>query len=115
MPGFCVKCHCQSCRVSSGGLFSVNLPVPTKDLTINGTPKVYVDKDTTSGKPVYRNFCGDCGCAIVSTTEAEGHAIGYVKGGLFTKAGIDLPPPGAEVFWHRREKWEKPTDGVELH
>ncbi|KAE9965025.1 hypothetical protein EG328_009013 [Venturia inaequalis] len=84
-----------------------------KDISVHGTPKVYVDKDTSSGKPVHRNFCGDCGCAIVSTTELEKHQTGYVKGGLFTKAGIALPPPGAEMFWHRREEWEKPTDGVE--
>lgn len=51
--------------------------------------------------------------AILSTAEAEDNKTGYVKGGLFTKAGIELPPPGAEIFWHRREKWERPTEGVD--
>ncbi|TID13327.1 hypothetical protein E6O75_ATG10187 [Venturia nashicola] len=113
MPDICVKGHCQSCRVSSGGLFSAIFPVLMKDMTIHGKPKVYVDRDTTPGKPVNHNFCADCGCTILSTTESENHETGYVKGGLFTKAGFALPPPGAEIFWHRREKWEKPTEGVE--
>jgi hypothetical protein len=51
--------------------------------------------------------------AILSTLEVEDHKTAYVKGGLFTKNGIELPPPGAEVFWNRREKWEKPTEGIE--
>ena len=50
--------------------------------------------------------------AILSTTESEEQKIAYVKGGLFTKSGIELPPPGAEIFWNRREKWEEPTKGV---
>lgn len=50
--------------------------------------------------------------AIFSTAEAEDHKTAYVKGGLFTKNGTELPPPGAEIFWHRREKWEEPTSGI---
>ncbi|KUJ09848.1 uncharacterized protein LY89DRAFT_690244 [Mollisia scopiformis] len=111
-PGSCVKCHCQGCRASSGGLFSVNLPIPRKDVKVNGTPKIYQDGETMSGKAVHRNFCGDCGCAVFSTAEVEDHKTAYVKGGLFTKNGIEIPPPGAEIFWHRREQWEEPTAGI---
>jgi hypothetical protein len=135
--------------------FSVNLPIPRDEITITGTPKVFLDNDTSSGKPVHRNFCGECGwcvflscpllsshyfpfpispsfhpgafkyctaskprakltfpSAILSTTEAESHKMAYVKGGLFTKQGIALPPCKMEVFWHRREEWEVQTEGV---
>lgn len=50
--------------------------------------------------------------AIFSTTEAEDHKTAYVKGGLFVRKKVGLPPPGAEIFWHRREKWEETTTGI---
>ncbi|KAF8862643.1 hypothetical protein BDZ45DRAFT_181033 [Acephala macrosclerotiorum] len=69
-----------------------------KDMKVIGMPKIYKDQDALSGKPVHRNFCGDCGCAILSTAEAEDHKTACVKGGLFVKNGTGLPPPGAEIF-----------------
>ncbi len=50
--------------------------------------------------------------AILSTAEVEEHKTAYVKGGQFAKNGVELPAPGVEIFWHRREKWEEPTKGV---
>lgn len=35
--------------------------VPEADAIVSGNPKVYEDKDTDSGTPVNRWFCGDCG------------------------------------------------------
>lgn len=32
--------------------------------------------------------------------------IPFVKGGLFIKSGVELPPPGSELFWRNHEKWE---------
>jgi hypothetical protein len=36
----------------------------------------------------------------------------FVKGGLFAKTGVELPPPGYEVWWKKREKWELPAVGA---
>jgi hypothetical protein len=44
----------------------------------------------------------------------ENPDVAYVKGGLFTKLGVELPPVGAHGFWRRRERWEKPQEGAKL-
>lgn len=51
--------------------------------------------------------------AIMSVV-AENPDIAYVKGGPFAKVGVELPPPGAHVWWKRREKWERPQEGAQL-
>jgi hypothetical protein len=48
------------------------------------------------------------------TIVSENPQIAFLKGGLFAKSGVDLPPPGKQQFWRRAEKWEKPLEGVEL-
>jgi hypothetical protein len=40
--------------------FSICLAMPTKDITVKGTPKIYNAK-AASGNSVDRHFCGDCG------------------------------------------------------
>lgn len=45
---------------------------------------------------------------------SENPDIAYVKGGPFAKAGVPLPPPGAHVWWKRRENWEVAQEGVKL-
>jgi hypothetical protein len=46
-----------------------------------GTPKVYADNDTTSGKTVHRSFCGDCGSALWSNPDS-------VPGRSVVKVGV---------------------------
>lgn len=38
----------------------------------------------------------------------------FVKGGLFCKQGVELPPPRAEVFWKRHEAWETPAKNARV-
>jgi len=106
--------------------FAVNLPTPTKDITINGEPKVHSDV-AMSGNNADRHFCSDCGsyvliselcvpdltfCSPIMTIIRQRPEISVLKGGLFAKFGIDLPAPGREQFWRRAEKWEKTHEGV---
>lgn len=65
VPPFSELCHCLACRASSGFLFFVSLPMPTKDVVIEGTPKAYVDKDTDSRHIARRHFCGNCGSYVL--------------------------------------------------
>jgi hypothetical protein len=105
--------------------FAVNLPTPTKDITIEGQPKIHSDI-AMSGNTADRHFCSDCGsyvlnsdfCATLTfrspimTVIRQRPEISVLKGGLFAKFGVDLPAPGREQFWRRAEKWEKPHEGV---
>lgn len=57
-PGYC---HCANCRRQSGARGSYVMLVDDNDFTVEGKPKDYLDKETDSGTPLHRYFCGDCG------------------------------------------------------
>ena len=38
----------------------------------------------------------------------------FVKGGLFPKMGIAIPPPAVQLFMKRCEKWEIPFEGAKV-
>lgn len=65
---------------------SLNLKVSPRDVTVTkGTPKVYADDSTRSGKPMARSFCGDCGSPLWSDPSAAPDAR-YLKVGVLDDA-----------------------------
>jgi hypothetical protein len=59
-------CHCRNCRRVAGGIFGANLSIEADKVEIVGKEhmKEYVDRDTTSGVPMGRWFCGGCGTYV---------------------------------------------------
>lgn len=103
-PLLVAQCHCRNCQKQSGSAFSVNLMLPEKDLDLKGTLKVYADRKTTSGKPVHRGFCPECGSPIKSD-------VASIQGYVFVKAGTldDLMwtwlKPTTQIFCDSRQPW----------
>lgn len=69
-------CFCKCCVRGGGSLCSLNAVIPAgKDgLTFTSDAKegdlnVYLDKETSSGKPMQRKFCGSCGSPLLSVPE----------------------------------------------
>lgn len=85
-----VACHCTRCRRQSGAAYSVNLVVTTPSMTVTGDLSVFEDRDTSSGSPVMREFCGACGSPIRSLITAN-PAIIAVKAGTADDAGTFAP------------------------
>lgn len=56
-------CHCRNCRKVAGGIFGANLAIESEKVNIFGKEhlKEYIDRTTTSGTPMARCFCQDCG------------------------------------------------------
>lgn len=56
-------CHCNNCRRVAGGIFGANLAIEAKKVEIQGQDSLtaYMDSDTTSGTPMARSFCSNCG------------------------------------------------------
>lgn len=57
-------CHCANCRKVAGSYVASNLLIEQEKVKIedrDGTLKVYEDKETLSGNPVYRSFCSKDG------------------------------------------------------
>lgn len=79
-PAMVAICHCKECQKQSGSAFSVNVGVPTASLSISGSGISVFESTGTSGQPVRRRFCSQCGSSMVS--EAEAYAgLSFLKAG----------------------------------
>lgn len=81
-----VACHCRSCQRQSGSAFSIVVVVPRDSLAIEGTLKTFDDRGT-SGQPVYRRFCPECGSPVLTDTpSAKAQGVIFIKGGTADEA-----------------------------
>lgn len=104
-----VACHCLRCQRQSGSAYSVNLLISPAVMTIVGVPSVFYDADTSSGMPVLREFCSDCGSPIRSVLKANPDIIA-VKAGT-----LDNPEPyapRAHVFTRSKLQWVELAAGT---
>lgn len=70
---------------------SLNLKTEVDKVKITkGTPKVYDDNKTDSGKGIKRNFCGNCGSALFSDPDG-------MPGVRFLKVGSLNDPKGIKL------------------
>ncbi|WP_312127339.1 GFA family protein [Brevundimonas sp.] len=103
-------CHCTSCRKQSGSAYSVNLVVLSNAMEVTGELSSYIDNDTESGKPVVREFCGQCGSPIRSRPEATPQ-IAVVKVGT-----LDAPAafaPKVHIWTRSAVPWAAiPEDAI---
>ncbi|CAF0911203.1 unnamed protein product [Adineta steineri] len=101
-------CYCKNCRQTGGCLASYNLYLSEKDVTIEGQPKIYEDKNTDNGTKLQRAFCGNCGSPIcLKNPKLAG--LMAVRLGMFD----ELPKPGMVLYCKSRPNWIKPIDGVQ--
>lgn len=95
-------CHCTRCRRQSGSIYSVNLLVSPADMAITGELKVFEDRDTSSGAPVMREFCGECGSPIRSVLGANPDMVAVKVG---TLDDPDAFAPNLHVFTRSKIAW----------
>jgi hypothetical protein len=67
-PAFSGLCHCRNCQRFTGSSFEAVVAYPSDAVSIQGELKTYQDTGD-SGKPVYRNFCPNCGSGIMAEAE----------------------------------------------
>ncbi|MEM7569127.1 MAG: GFA family protein [Pseudomonadota bacterium] len=78
-PLMCGICHCKNCQRQAGSAFSILIGVPKAAVVLEGTLKTYVDT-ADSGKPVYRQFCPDCGSPLFSDVP-DAPEMRFIKAG----------------------------------
>jgi hypothetical protein len=101
-------CHCTNCRAQSGAAFSVNIVAKSREVAVEGPIKTFEDKATASGKPVLRQFCGECGSPIQSVITAN-PAIVALKAGTADAPGDHAPT--IHVWTQSKLPWiEIPTN-----
>ena len=105
-PKMTAICHCRSCQKAGGGGYSVIVAVPTDSITLEGVPRSYATVGT-SGQPVTRRFCSDCGSPLF--TEAAAFAgLSFIKGG-----SLDDPSwlePTLHIWCESAQPWDTIPD-----
>ena len=77
-------CSCPNCRKATGSLIGAETMVPSSTLTIltgKEEIKTYTDKDTESGTPMERQFCGRCGSQLFVVTPLLEGCVSVFAGG----------------------------------
>lgn len=124
-------CHCANCRKVSGSVVSANLIMEEEKVDIkdrDGTLKVYEDKATNSGNPVYRYFCAVDGKWVVLLEESccsRGLVADFVASPVMSKVDAlpgkaiiklgmmpVIPTPEMESFALHKHTWFKKPEGV---
>ncbi|MFO1158447.1 MAG: GFA family protein [Reyranellaceae bacterium] len=100
-PVMSAICHCKNCQKQAGTAFSVIVAVPKPALSVSGTLKSYADKGD-SGKPVYRNFCPDCGSPVTTIVDAIPDLV-FIKAG--TLDDTSTLKPTMEIFCSSAQPW----------
>ncbi|CAF1338463.1 unnamed protein product [Adineta ricciae] len=77
-------------------------------VTIQGEPKIYLDKDTKSGTTVRRAFCGNCGSPMFGKNPNFAGLMA-IRLGCFDQ----LTKPGMVLFCKDRPQWDKSIDGTQ--
>ncbi|OQE11951.1 hypothetical protein PENFLA_c067G08953 [Penicillium flavigenum] len=96
-------CHCDCCKRSGGGAFSVNYFVSEDEMTVddpNATLKVYEDKKSVTGNAVKRHFCSACGSPVYTKSPIAAGKV-FLKAALFDT----VTPPAAERFLTKQYEW----------
>ena len=102
-------CHCLNCRQVSGSSAWNVILVPTENINIEdpkGYLKNYMDGDTSTGNPLPRSFCSNCGSTL-GCIPAEGYRASHtaIALGIFPR----VPVPEFELFSAHRQEWLPPV------
>lgn len=107
-PEALVLCHCTHCQKQAGSALSVVAALRRDALRIHGTLKTYEDRGTT-GQPVWRKFCPECGSPVVTDTPAvEAQGMIFLKAGTLDETA-DLAP--TLHYWTQSAQGWFPFDG----
>lgn len=111
-PAVVAQCHCRNCQRQSGSAFSVNLLIKADSVTSTGSLTTYEDRDTFSGSPVYRRFCGICGSPVFSEP-AQGNGMVVVKAGTLDDPGGFTP--GVSLWTSTQWPWVTLPEGQKAY
>ncbi len=111
-PLFVGVCHCRHCQKQAGSALSVVAGFPRAALTLTGELKIFEDRGT-SGKPVWRNFCPNCGSPVLTDTPGAREAdMIFIKAGTLDDVS-DLRPT-AHWWTENAQPWVPMPEGAAI-
>lgn len=84
-PLYDTFCHCVPCQKATGTVAMSSTIRRRSDLEITqgqDVLKAYKDTSTDSGKPLMRNFCGECGSMLFAFPDVLDTVVGVAAGTL---------------------------------
>jgi hypothetical protein len=100
-PEFMRCCHCKTCQRHLGTAFSTLVAVPRDSITVKGSLNTYTEPGGTSGEPMHRHFCPNCGSPII--IEREGSPRVVVMAG--TLDDTSFVKPTMNIFCESAQSW----------
>lgn len=100
-PTFVGLCHCRDCQRFTGSAFALVIAVPKPTLAVMGTLKGFT-KLGSSGKPIERLFCPECGTPILDEAQAL-PGVAMIAGGT-----LDDPSwikPTSQIYCASAQPW----------
>jgi hypothetical protein len=91
----------QGCQRFTGTAFATVIAVPKGAIRFTGTPKTYTRPGGTSGLPLHRRFCPECGSGIA--VEVEGSARMVIMAG--TLDDTTFVRPTTNIFCEEAQTW----------
>ena len=108
-PLMIVACHCTHCQKQSGTAFSMNIGVPGDSVTVTGESFCTYEDTGTTGQPILRKFCGNCGSPILSDVKAAG-GVYFIKAGTLDDTSWVVP--SAEIWCDSKASWGALDDSL---
>ena len=96
-----VTCHCTDCQRFTGSAFFPVFAVPNGAISVTGDPRTYTQPGGTTGLPLHRVFCPDCGSPIMMYREDTGRI--NISAGTLDDA--DFFKPTAHIYCETRQSW----------
>ena len=104
-------CHCDACKLRTGGAFSAQARFPNDAVAIAGVWKVW-ERVADSGSKAWHRWCPHCGATIAYENETAPGSIAIPLGAI-VKGGI--PDPGFSIHEDRKMPWAEITGHGVVH
>src|SRR5271157_5588601 len=89
IPGRGFLCHCTICQRHTGTAYAALMAFPADGITVIGALTTYTEPGGTTGEPLHRRFCPNCGTPII--VEREGGARTLITAGTLDDKSIFKP------------------------
>ena len=94
-------CHCKNCQRFTGSAFLTAVAVPAASITFTGDPKVYTHPGGTTGLPLHRRFCPECGSSLTVHRNDTGRLM--IMAG--TLDDTSFVKPTANIYCESKQAW----------
>ena len=94
-------CHCKDCQRQTGSAFFVGLAVPDGTVATDGELATYIQPGGTTGRPVHRRFCPNCGSPVLLEIEQSGRT--YIMTGTLDDTSVVKPVRA--IFCAEKQSW----------